>query len=1578
MEKKVTERVDKWKKKLIDLTKRNRLISFKPTKVTTIRVVDEQPPEVFATLAVANKSMDFLPLPEEEENKDNKESESQDSAQITIDTATKEFQEYDKENLAGKHIDLHLQTNLPEIQLEKNLFRIHSSASSVMEEQGYNVLFLAVGFLEWYESSDSEVKLKSPLILIPVEMTRLSVKKTFKIKYNEDSVIINPALKQKLSIDFGIEIDVLDDDVEKINLQDVFHNIQTKIEAKQRWRVTNDIYLGLFSFAKFMMYKDLEASFNSIVSNDVVRTICGEGQRERVSLDTLCPWEELKSSLKPQQTFQVLDADSSQQRAIAVVKKGNNLVIEGPPGTGKSQTIANIIAEMLSEGKKTLFVSQKMAALEVVKRRLESVGLGDFCLELHSRKTNKRRVIEELADNLRSKQKADHTHDGELSKLARLRDELNTYAKEIGMPFGSLGITPHKAIGVVCSMPEIKDLEFIFADAESWDREKFEKTYDLLEKYSKNLANVNPPTTHPWFGSKLTELRYEQKLSVKNLFDEIITKHTNLRNHLSEISKISCFKLPENLQEIDNLLDGTKVLITIPTSAIEIFNEKKWHELESELLEISLNVKKFEQFAEWSKDKFELDIIKEDVEKIAENYEKYAHKFLFFISPGFRKNSKIIKKYKNKKYKPKINDLIESLKKVNNGKKSAEFIDNKGTLCKGLFGNLWAGRTTKSEQIENYSKWIRKFREHIKEKSISRSIFEKVSNEEFDKDEIEEARESLLGILNQYRITLNQLMEAIIFDAQKAFNCSLELVPIEQIDNKVKAMLNSIDEIEPWLSYQSILLECIENEMEAFINKCQQLQVPALNIPDTFRCQFLRCWLDVVFSERSTLKQFLGTNQQQLINKFCELDTKHLELSKIRLRHRLSGKVDASWESSSGSEMGILDREARKRRAHKPLRKLFKEIPKLLCELKPCLMMSPLTVAQFLDSELFKFDLVIFDEASQMPPEDSIGTIIRGQRIVVAGDTKQLPPTSFFQSAVLTPEDDESEIDEVVLTDLDSILDECATSGFPESMLLWHYRSRHEHLIAFSNKHLYGNNLYTFPNSEHSSETLGVRLNYLPDAQYQRGTKGANFDEAQEVAKAVFKHFREYPDKSLGIGTFSMRQKFAVEDAIEALRKEDSTLEEYFLEDKEEHFFVKNLETIQGDERDVIFISIGYGKNPSGVLPMNFGPLNQLGGERRLNVLVTRARYRLEIFSSIKGGDFDLSKTNSEGVHLLKKYLDFAEKGEIVLLQDICVDNNEEEDSPFEESVFNALAIKGIKAKKQVGCSGYKIDLAIVDKENPGRFILGVECDGATYHSSKTARDRDRLRQQVLEQLDWNIYRIWSTDWFRNPKRELEKLLGVIEQSQCGQLKKKLSVTKNHKITLSNPTSNSQKPPENYMKYKLTPILGRRDSSDFYYESKTIFYKKLERVVECEGPIHKDEAMRRVTQFWDFASVGKIIRETLENVIRYCVKNEVVAKRKDFLWPINMTKPPIRNRDGVEGVSKKFELIAPEEVGEAAILVLKKEYGMPLEDLVNQTARILGYKRVTESMGSYMKKCIENYGKSNGMERSNGKIILRG
>lgn len=447
-----------------------------------------------------------------------------------------------------------------------------------------------------------------------------------------------------------------------------------------------------------------------------------------------------------------------------------------------------------------------------------------------------------------------------------------------------------------------------------------------------------------------------------------------------------------------------------------------------------------------------------------------------------------------------------------------------------------------------------------------------------------------------------------------------------------------------------------------------------------------------------------------------------------------------------------------------PIRKLFHEIPNLLLTLKPCLMMSPLSVSLFLEADTYQFDTVIFDEASQVCTENAIGAISRGKQVIIAGDSKQLPPTNFFSVSTSSDNDFDTDDDEYDDTGAyESILDEAGL--LPERTLLWHYRSRHEHLIAFSNAEIYKNSLITFPANIEKVPDNGVEYIFVRDGFYDRGGKKGNVNEAQKVAELVFDHFQKHPQRSLGVIAFGEVQQLAIDTAIREMRLRNQNFESFFKEDSEEPFFIKNLENVQGDERDTIIFSIGYAKDANGVFRMNFGPLSKSGGERRLNVAITRAKYNVKLVGSIMPTDIDIDRISSDGPKLLRAYIDFAINGAESLGREVTELDVTEYDSPFEEAVYKFLDRKGYKVATQVGCSGYRIDMAVRHPTLSGVYVLGIECDGATYHSARTARERDRLRQEVLENMGWKIYRIWSTDWIKDPVTEGAHLIAAINDA---------------------------------------------------------------------------------------------------------------------------------------------------------------------------------------------------------------------
>ena len=496
-----------------------------------------------------------------------------------------------------------------------------------------------------------------------------------------------------------------------------------------------------------------------------------------------------------------------------------------------------------------------------------------------------------------------------------------------------------------------------------------------------------------------------------------------------------------------------------------------------------------------------------------------------------------------------------------------------------------------------------------------------------------------------------------------------------------------------------------------------------------------------------------------------------------------------------------------------------------------------------------------------------------------------------------------------------------------------------------------------FPSPDRGREDTGLVYHYLPNTTYDRGGTRSNVGEAKRVAEAVMEHARNRPQMSLGVAAFSTAQMQAIEDQLEILRRADPSCEAFFTAHPFEPFFIKNLENVQGDERDAIFISVGYGRTPVGTLPMSFGPLNQDGGERRLNVLITRARRVCEVFTNLTAEDIDLGRSGSRGVRALKTFLQYAKEGVL----DVSVVTGREPDSPFEESVLSALQAAGYRVETQVGSAGFFIDLAVVDPERPGRYLLGVECDGATYHSARSARDRDRLRQEVLEERGWRIHRIWSTDWFRNPEKELKRVVEAIEEAKfyAGTSEKAEPIEPNKGTDIVREKNLDLVGAPGIPKYEKANF-GITIDGELHQASPDSLGDVIAEIVKVESPIHEQELTRRVTKAAHVARAGSRIRATIDAGFNSAVRKRKVLRSGDFLWNPEMHEAPIRDRRELPDASKKYNLIAPEELAAAIEKVVADSYGMDRSEIpAAVSSLLLGFRRTAGAAQRQVTEVLE-------------------
>ncbi|HLI26170.1 MAG TPA: DUF4011 domain-containing protein [Chloroflexota bacterium] len=783
--------------------------------------------------------------------------------------------------------------------------------------------------------------------------------------------------------------------------------------------------------------------------------------------------------------------------------------------------------------------------------------------------------------------------------------------------------------------------------------------------------------------------------------------------------------------------------------------------------------------------------------------------------------------------------------------------------------------------------------------------------------------------------------------------------------------------LEEWVVLQHALHDAAAEGLTPFVEALRTTKHPPACWEDAFCRQMYSQWLAWRYQETPALAHFYRDAHERVLEEFRRLDREQFKLAARRIASRLrEQRPQPGLEVHPQSEPAVLQREVTKQRRLLPLRRLFARIPTLLLELKPCLLMSPLSVAQYLGEidPPRQFDLVLFDEASQIVPADAIGAIGRGKQVVVVGDNKQLPPTRFFVRNIDEEETEESDDESLP----ESVLDACSRC-FPSVMLRWHYRSRHEELIACSNRWFYDSQLITFPSP--AADTRAVEYIYVPDGVYDRGGSRKNRREAARVVELVVEHVTHDPKLSLGVVTLSESQMEEVLSQLEQRKRERPELEALLREEGAEGFFVKNLENVQGDERDVIILSIGYGPDANGRFVYNFGPVTQEGGERRLNVAITRARERVQVVASFRPEQLELNRLTKEGAKLLRQYLEFAQRGPAVLSAPLTSEGGEPE-SPFEEAVADALRARGLTVVSQVGIGPYRIDLAI--KDEAGRYVLGIECDGATYHSAPTARDRDRLRQEVLERLGWRLHRIWSTNWLKDPAGEVQRVLAALDRARSG----RPAVTPTPRAAPpepvpSDPASGTQplerlgaatpQDPPYSREAGSSSAAGARPLVQPYTQvtlpaqgsSDALLRERLEhlatlvhRCVQVEGPVHEDRVFEAIARSYQ-ANRTQAVRGRLRRAVAVAVRRGLVAQRGPFLWPPGVAVPPVRGATA-RGEVRPIEHVSPEEIGEACRVVLRANFSLPREALVQEVASVLGYQRAGKNIREAVQAVIRD------------------
>ncbi len=860
-----------------------------------------------------------------------------------------------------------------------------------------------------------------------------------------------------------------------------------------------------------------------------------------------------------------------------------------------------------------------------------------------------------------------------------------------------------------------------------------------------------------------------------------------------------------------------------------------------------------------------------------------------------------------------------------------------GTKARGLESD-WG-------QIESIRAWCVDLFEGVKDGTIDVSDVEQLHSD-FNVNEVSVAAEKLKRCVAEHRERIAKLQETLRYDHASRQNEKQTVRNLVHEDVHVQVGLMdrwaaNFDEIDAYVGYNAAANEMEERGLNAIASLAGKREIRSGLLVDALSKAWYLHILSTAEKERPILRTFEGSIHSSRITEFDTLDRDYLELNRKRV---LSTHWEGSHKVGAIGQGGVLYREFAKKRRHMPVRRLMSEAGNAIQAIKPVFMMSPLSIATYLPPGSIRFDLVVFDEASQVKPVDALGALMRADQAVVVGDRKQLPPTRFFDRAMGSDEYDDEE-DDSVTSDLESVLSLFGQRNAPSRMLKWHYRSRHESLINVSNQGFYENQLVVFPSPDHGKQVSGLRYHPLPDTVYDRARSRTNREEALAVAKAVVDHARTNPDMTLGVAAFSTAQRGAIEDALEKLRDEDRSCEEFFADHPHEPFFVKNLENVQGDERDVIFISVGYGRDANGNVAMNFGPLNQDGGERRLNVLITRAKHRCEVFSNLRAQDIRVEQRSAFGVRALKTFLEYAETG---VLSDVAVESGRSFYSPFQEAVASKLRSQGYQIDEEVESGGRFIDLAVVDPAAPGRYVLGIECDGATYHSSRTARERDRIREAHLRDLGWSFHRIWSTDWFRNPERELKRVCEAIEKALAGDKEERKPSQKT--VTVVQRIARSETLAEALStNYEVATVSLPLRYLDIDSVPGQLLRRAIISIVRVESPVHIDVVKRRIADYFG-EWLTKRFSEHLDDFIPPAANSTAIARRGEFLWSRPFQQVIVRDRSDLPSNIKKIEYVAPEELAGAIEMVVRQAHGIESDEAIAETARLLGFRRVTDGI----------------------------
>ncbi len=1137
------------------------------------------------------------------------------------------------------------------------------------EEQGVDVGRLVLGRV----SSDggrrggarAPVALRAPLLLYPIEIrARTAAENDFTLHVSGEPEL-NPVLVHCLDREYDVQLEssaleaLIRDDVDRGSAgltTRVFHVIAAAAAQEGvTLELTPLIAVGTCNYAKLAMVDDLTSAAALLAQHPLIVALAGDpaSDSDTSAVGSYTPVS--PDSVRAQSDYLVLDADSSQYRAVATALADHHVIVDGPPGTGKSQTIANVIAAGTAVGLKILFVAEKRAAIEAVTNRLEDIGLGGLVLDLHQAKISGRAVATQLAESFDQLARVPVAKGEELDReLERNRLKLNDYVEAVHRCRAPWQLSAYQVRDALVSSRGGAETSLRLRNLTLFTPEARLGVEDDLHQFVSNGGSRLISKESPWWNARITTL--DEAREVLFQLDDV-TARTLRTSQSSMRDLVAMVGLPEprDFRGWDSTL---RLLGEMADSAAA---------LGGGIFQGPLNEYRIATLGWRGRRRMEPKL-------------------------GWRKRGVLVKELRqNATNLTDKSDLRAALAKVD-------------------------------DQLERW---------------------QRMSGAESGPGAIGDFR----AVGHQYRKLRDQLASIAM-----CADVSLEdEQPIDDIDRDLQALIGDRDMVFYLPDLNAAWARLRQIGLDPLLNEIADRGLDAEQAVAVFRNALMRSLDEEFMLTAQPIREFRAEAHDEIVARYQSADQDHRDLAVRRILRQVALSAQQA-STSHPTQHTLLRSEAKKKRGHRTIRTLVSEAPEVMLAVRPCWAMSPLVVSQALPAQQL-FDLVIFDEASQVQPHDAITSIMRGRRLVLAGDDKQLPPTSFFDR--LAADDGEGEGDDTFeLRDYESILTTLQPVIANRCRLQWHYRSQDERLIQFSNEEIYNRELVTFPGA--NTETP-VRLEVV-DGRIEPGRNGSAAAEVQRVVELVIEHAETRPNESLGVITLGATHQKSLDMALRRAREERPELDQFFTEDRgaTQRFFIKSIESVQGDERDAIILSVGVAKTTTGGVNKNgFGVLNREGTERRINVAVTRAKRRMTVVSSFPPGALQ-SDGRVTGTEMLRRFLEAASNNgdtEAVGRQ-MPTDLN-----GFERAILDGLTARDIPVVAQWGVAGYRIDFALAHPDQPGRMVLAVEADGDSYHRTHSARDRDRLRQEHLERLGWRFHRVWASAWFSDPERELQRII---------------------------------------------------------------------------------------------------------------------------------------------------------------------------------------------------------------------------